>query len=243
MLCDGHDARGPALPLPDPVRERGRRQSPLQALGHVHRLPALRRQGDRRQNVFLQRLLREAVDVLEGVAADHEAGARAEGLVAKVLQVDEGFDEVDVVGHVERVAGGDVVEALPGAGEAGARVGEEVGEDGAEPVRGGDHVDVQDGEEVAGAIGEGLGESGAEVEVGGFGVRGHLDVAAGVVEVRVGGGVEGGDGFGEVGRAAVVEDDDAEQRRRVVLCRGCFGSVEDDFLSFAAVCDEDVEAG
>ncbi len=90
----------------------------------------------------MQGVFREAVDLLEGPAADNEAGTCAEGLVAEVLQVDEGLDVAEVVGHVERVGGGDVVEALEGAGEADVGVAEEVGDDGAEPVRGRDHVYV-----------------------------------------------------------------------------------------------------
>ena len=129
----------------------------------MDRLPPRHRKGDGGQDIFLQGVFGEAVDLLEGPAADNEAGACAEGLVAEVLQVDEGLDGAELVGHAERVGGGDVVEALEGAGEAGVGVGEEVGDDGTEPVRGRNHVHVEDGEQVCRTTGECVRESGAEV--------------------------------------------------------------------------------
>ena len=103
---------------------------------------------------------------------------------------------------MEGVAWGDVVVVLGGADEGDARVDEEVGEGGAEEVRVGEGVCVEDGDE-----GGGVGQDGeGVVEVAGFVEVGRVCLWATrvVVDVAMAGAVEGGYGCTEGRRGGVV---------------------------------------
>ena len=96
-----------------------------------------------------------------------------------------------------------------------------------EPVRFGNHVDVQDGENVGGAAGEQGGVLEAPIEIRGFGVAGDFLVAACVPNLLVGGNRKAGfDGGGKGRGVAVVEEDDSDAFCGVVQGEDCADGVE-----------------
>lgn len=220
-----------------------RHSTKLQSLMDISRLPALSEKLGRSSDILSQGTEREVSNLLKGVTTGDVAGSSAPGDTHGVL---DGLDDVDeeIQGLGEWVGAGGVVEELGRAGQGDFGVGHEMRQDSAKPARLRNHISVEGSHVETRLAGKKVTVLQTIVQVTSLEmVRNTGDLGTGHVEqVRLVLGQLVNLGLERLG-LAIIENNDLEPVKRVILSTSSTNSVHDNIVVLSAASDEHIDSG